>query len=371
MDFVFTTEQAALADSLGRYAQDRYGFATGLVRGHASEAPGHWAELAELGWLGAGLSEAEGGFGGGPVEAAIVAEAFGRALVVEPYVPAAIQAPRTLLALGASPDSLAPIVWGELRYAVAVTEGGGRGDPRHVTLRAEAVPGRFRLSGRKRMVLGGPNADRFLVSARTGDAPGAGVSLFDLPAEHAGLEMRRYRLVDRRAVCDLIFDDTPVPAEAMVGQPGAALPAILAGVDHALIALCAETLGAMEAALWMTRDYLQTRRQFGQPIGRFQALQHRMADMLIETELARSMLYQGLHALGQDATARAQGVAAAKAFIARAGLFVGRQAIQLHGGIGMTEELAVGHYYKRIMANAGLFGDSDLHVERYAEAMTG
>jgi len=368
MDFTLTEEQAVLIDSARRYLRDNYGFEVQRRRAQMSDGLGVWGDFAEMGWLGADPCEAGVGFGGGAVEAALLAQEFGGALVVEPYIPMAIQAPRMLYALGAGAERIDAIVAGKARICVAVTEDGGRGDPRHVEACAIALPdGGYRLSGCKRLVLGGPSAERVLVSLRIEGYEG--VSLIELAVDHPGLQRKDYRLVDRRAVSDFVLDGLCIDPHAVIGAPGEALPAIALGLDHAIIALCAETLGTMEAALWSTRDYLRTRQQFGQPIASFQVLQHRMADMLVEFELARSMLYQGLFALTLEGEGRTRGVAATKAVVSRAGLFVGRQAIQLHGGIGMAEESTVGHYYKRIMANASLFGDADMHLERYSESM--
>ena len=369
MDFNHTGEQAALADSVRRFCDDNIDLASHRRDGRSPSDTRLWRQIADLGWLGAGLSEEEGGFGGGPVESAIIAEAFGRSLAVEPYVSSAVLSVRTLLASGGSAASLIEsIVLGERTVALACCEPEGRGDPSHVSARAERKGGGYRLSGRKSLVLGGANADFHLVSARTsGDVrDDDGVTLFRIERAHPGLRRQDYRLVDRRMACDLWLDDLEVGADAVVGEPDQASGAIREGVDHGIAAICADSLGAMDRALWITRDYLKTRKQFGQTLSSFQALQHRMADMLVELELSRSMLYAALAALALGADKRSRGVSAAKAVIGKAGIFIGQQAIQLHGGIGMTEEYAVGHYYKRLLANASLFGSIDAHIERYA-----
>jgi alkylation response protein AidB-like acyl-CoA dehydrogenase len=212
-------------------------------------------------------------------------------------------------------------------------------------------------------VLGGSSADILLVSARTA----SGVTLFEVPADADGLEIIAYHAVDGRRVADLVLTDVALGEAARIGPEGGALPGIELAVDHGVIALMAECVGAMDAALWLTRDYLTTRKQFGVTLNTFQALQHRMADMLVETELARSMLLRGIAALSDpDPGARRAGVSAAKVQIAEAAVKVTGEAIQMHGGIGVTEEYVVGHFYKRAVLARGLFGSIDLHLERFA-----
>ena len=363
MDFTPSSEQQALADSVQRFVDRDYGFdqRRKLIESDEGFSRGHWASFAELGWLGAGLSEAAGGFGGSAIEYAIIAERLGKALAVEPFA-AAVTALRTLEALGPDPEALTLIrrlVMGETLGLLAHGEREARGDPRIVETRAERSGNEWRLTGAKSLVVGAPQADVLLVSARTDRT----IGLFAVPREAERLAVTPYRTVDNARVADLRFDG--VVAEPLA-TGASVLAAIETGIDHGTVTLCAEAVGAMDAGLWMTRDYLKTREQFGQPIGNFQALQHRMADMLIHCELARSMLYQGLFALDQSEDERRRGVSAMKAVVAEAGLYVGRQAIQLHGGIGMTEEYVIGHYYKRLFAIAHLYGDQDTHIERFA-----
>jgi alkylation response protein AidB-like acyl-CoA dehydrogenase len=365
MDFNLTTEQLALRESVRRFVERDYTFDKRRVimdsaDGISAEV---WSTMAELGWLGAGLSEEAGGFGGSAAENAIIAEELGRGLVVEPFVPA-ILAAQLLAALpdfGGRGELVEGLIMGAHKIVLAHGESDARGDPRQVAAKATRDGDRWLLRGTKSLVLGAPSADRLLVSAQTG----GGISLFLVEPDAPGLSSNVYRLVDNSRVADLALDNVP---GQLVGAEGGALPAIEAAIDHATVVVCAEAVGAMDAALFMTRDYLKTRQQFGQTLNNFQALQHRMADMLVELELARSMVFQGLAALAQgDADARREGVSAAKAMINDAGLFVTRQSIQLHGGIGMTEEYAVGHYYRRMFVINQLFGNSDVHLVRYAE----
>jgi alkylation response protein AidB-like acyl-CoA dehydrogenase len=363
MDFSLTQEQQALQDSVRRFCEREYGFEQRrrLLTGGDGFARAHWATFAELGWLGAGLPEEAGGYGGGPVETMIILEQMARALVLEPFLSCAVLAAQAIAAQ-ASPGQrealLEPIIAGE-RLVVLAHDG-----PAPTT--AERRGTGYVLNGRKNFVLGGPSADPLLVSAGHGDG---GVSVFAVDPAAPGVTRHDYHAVDGRRVSDIMLDSVETGPEALIGEEGTARPAIELAIDHGIIGLCAEAVGAMDAALWLTRDYLKTRRQFGQPLNAFQALQHRMADMLIETELARSMLYRGVAALAEtDPAARRRGVSAAKVQIGEAGYFVGGQAIQLHGAIGLTEEYSVGHYFKRLTLVRGLFGATDAHLARFAAA---
>ena len=363
MDFSLSAEQEALVDSVRRFREREYDFEKrrAVILSPEGMREEHWRTFAELGWLGAWLAEEAGGYGGGPIENALILEEFGRGLIVEPFV-AHIVAAELLAALApeASATQIAMMIGGEERLVLAHYEAAGRGDARMLETRAEPRGNGFRLTGAKSVVTGGAHAHAFLVSARDGD----GISLFHVRADAPGLVRKSYRTLDNHRVADLQLDE--VLADAPVGERGGAMAAIERALDHGAVALCAEAVGAMDAALWITRDYLRTRQQFGTAIGNFQALQHRMADMLIETELSRSMLYQALAALGRnDGDARAAGVSAAKVQIADAAAIVGGQAIQLHGGIGVTEEHSISHYYRRLFVIARTFGGSDVHLERY------
>jgi alkylation response protein AidB-like acyl-CoA dehydrogenase len=368
MDFSLTEEQAALKESARRLCERDYGFEARRhqLRGVDGFSRDLWKTFADLGWLGAGLSEDDFGYGGGAVETALLQEEFGRVLVVEPYLSCAIIAARAIVALGDPAQRetlLSALVGGETLIALAHNEAGLRGDDAAVTTRAERAGDGWRLNGRKAFVLGGPSADILLVSART---PG-GVTLFEVPANATGLEIIAYHAVDGRRVADIVLSDVALSDAARIGPEGGALAGIELAVDHGVIGLSAECVGAMDAALWITRDYLSTRKQFGVTLNTFQALQHRMADMLVETELARSMLLRGIAALSDpEPEARRAGVSAAKVQIAEAAVKVTGEAIQMHGGIGVTEEYVVGHFYKRAVLARGLFGSIDLHLERFA-----
>jgi alkylation response protein AidB-like acyl-CoA dehydrogenase len=368
MDVFLTQEQVALQESVRRLCEREYMFESrrALLRRADGFSRDLWASFADLGWLGAGLSEEDHGYGGGAVEIAVVQEQFGRALLVEPYLSCIVVGARAIAALGdtAQKSALLPaIVGGETLVALAHGEPGMRGDDGAVTTTAVQAGDGWRLSGRKAFVLGAPSADILLVSAAT---PG-GLSLLQVPADAQGLEILAYHAVDGRRTADVVLKDVVVGSQALIGPEGRALPAIELAIDHGVIGLMAECVGAMEAALWLTRDYLKTRKQFGVALSTFQALQHRMADMLVKAELARSMLLRGVAALSEpDAAARRAGVSAAKVQIVEAAISVTEEAIQLHGGVGVTEEYQVGHFYKRAVLARGLFGSPDVHLARFA-----
>jgi alkylation response protein AidB-like acyl-CoA dehydrogenase len=376
MEFTFSEEQNLLRDSVRRFIDRNYRFEArrALVEKQGGFSRDNWAMFAEMGWLGAGLPEEAGGFGGGAVETAIVLEEFGRALVVEPFLAVGILAAQTLN-LGASLEqrrTLLPLlINGQRLIVLAHGEPAARGRVANVgTTALAANHGRYVLTGRKSLVLGGPVADQFIVSARTSSRADDrdGITLFLLGHDAPGMKRHDYRLIDGSAACDLVLDGVAVGPEAVLGTQGSAYGTIDRALSHAIVGICAEAVGAMSAALWTTRDYLTTRKQFGVAIGSFQALQHRMADMYIEFEQSRAILHRALvHLDTGNPALRQRAVSAAKAQIGRSGKFVGAQAIQLHGGIGMTNEYSIGHYFKRLTVIEGLFGNTPYHLAEIAK----
>jgi len=302
-------------------------------------------------------------------------EEFGRGLVAEPYLSCAVLAGQLVNAAGntAQREALLPaMIAGDLLLAVAYSEPHAAGAADWVETKAARVNGRWRLTGRKSLVLNGPTADKLIIAARSGGAADDrdGVTLFIVDPGAPGLKRQDYRLTDRTHVSDFVLDGVEIGDDAVLGQAGAGLAPLELAIDHAIVAVSAEAVGAMDHALWMTRDYLKTRTAFGTTLSTFQALRHRMADMLVELEQARSIVYRGLAALREEDPARRRhGVAATKIHIGQSGQFIGGQVIQLHGGIGMTEEYSIGHYFKRLMVIESLFGNSDLHVRRYGERL--
>lgn len=373
MDFDLTEEQRLLKESVDRLFADSYGDFEKRKQ-HQDHpqgwSPALWSQYAEMGLLGLPFSESQGGFGGGPVETMIVMEAIGRGLAVEPYLASVVLGGGFLRLAGR--DALIPAVAeGSATLAFAHTERQSRHDLFDVATTARRTENGWVLDGSKNVVLHGDSADHIIISARTAGArrDREGISLFLLPADAPGLTRRGYPTQDGLRAAELLLEGVALPADALLGEEGAGLPLMERVVDTALAALCAEAVGAMEALHEMTIDYLKQRKQFGTSIGSFQAVQHRAADMLVALEQARSMsLYAAMMAEHPDPAVRRPAIAAAKALVNRSADLIGKEAIQLHGGIAMTMEYKAGHYFKRLSMLANQFGDTDHHLRVVAEA---
>lgn len=370
MQFDYSEEQRLLSDSVARFINNQYDFHT---REKAMKQPDGfsreiWGGLAELGVLGLPFAEEDGGFGCGPVETMVVMEQLGSGLLVEPFVATVILA-GGVLRQAASADQKAArveaIAAGALIMALAHQE---RGGPRHcvagLQTRAVRKDDGWCLSGAKTTVIGGAAANELIVSASTGN----GTSLFLVAADAAGVSATQRRSYDGHPLADITFDSVTVSDDAVIGAVDGGAEILERVFEEANAALCAEAVGVMADILSATTEYLRTRTQFGVSIGSFQALQHRAVDMLIEVELARSMAILATTSLALPTGERRLNIAAAKAKIGRAGRFVGQQAVQLHGAIGLTDELKVGHGFKRLTAIDALFGDSDHHLDAMARA---
>ncbi|MBN8808713.1 MAG: acyl-CoA dehydrogenase family protein [Sphingomonas sp.] len=366
-----------LADSVDQFVGRRYtaDHRRAVIAGGRDAQRAAWTQMADLGWLAAALPEEACGLGGGIRAAAVIAERIGRGLVLEPYVGCAVLA-GTLIEHTAQgerrADLLAGLVSGTAVIGVAHDEVGARGRRDHVEALATPTGAGWTLNGRKIMVLGGAACDLLLVSARTGGngAGRDGISLFLVDPTTPGVTLQPYRTVDQRLAMDVVLDAVQVSSDALIGGAGAALDGLDAAYDHATVALCAESLGAMERAFWIARDYLVTRSQFGTRLSEFQVLRHRLVDMYVELEMARAILGRAVSAIeALDGRDRRLLVAATKARVGRAGHFVGAQAIQLHGGIGMTEEYIVGQYFKRLHVADALFGNTHFHTAQRAAAL--
>jgi alkylation response protein AidB-like acyl-CoA dehydrogenase len=374
LDFDFSDEQVQLRDVVARYLGDHYSFERyrAIKTSAAGWDPAVWRGLADLGVLGLTVPAAQGGLGFGPLETLAMMGDCGRYLLLEPMLSSAVIATaalRPFVADTAAALLLTDMAAGEKIAVLAHFESGARFDSRWVTTRARRVGEGYRLEGHKGVVMHAGAADRLLVSARTAGEPGdaAGVSMFLVPRTAAGVVLDAYPTLDGQRAADVYLQGVDVPAAGRLGAEGGALTAIEAALDVGLAALCADAVGVMQALLDATIEYVRARQQFGQPIGRFQALQHRIADMLIQLEAARSMSYlAALRCTALDVGERRRAVSAAKAVIGQAGRFVGQQAVQLHGGMGVTDELKVSHWFKRLTAAQLMFGDSDTHLQRYA-----
>lgn len=370
MDFSFSDEQILLRDSVERFIAEEYDFETrrSIADSEAGFRRDLWSRFAGLGWLGLPFAEEDGGIGATPVETMVIMEALGRGLVLEPYLACVVLAGGALRLGGSARQRrewLPHIADGTVIAALAHGERNARYNLRHVSTTARADGDGYLLNGHKSVVLWGPAADCFVISARTGGAPGdsEGVSLFWLAGDAGGLSRRSYPAVDGSRASDLILDNVHVPGDALIGAPGQGLKVIEAVYEHAIAAVCAEAVGAMEAATRLTLDYVKTRKQFGTEIGKFQVIQHRMADMHMACEEARSMACLATLKLDEaDAVERARAISAAKVKIGQTGRFVGQQAIQLHGGMGMTNELSIATYFKRLTMIDALFGNSAHHL---------
>src|SRR5438552_15931586 len=374
MDFDLTEEQRLLEESLERLIGDRYTFEQ---RRNSAPSPEGWsrelwAQFAELGLLGLPFADEYGGSSGGPVETMIAMEAFGRALVLEPYL-ATIVLGGGFLRHAASAEQCAALIPkiadGSLTFAFAHTERQSRYDLHDIATRAVRDGAGWVLDGEKGVVVHGDTADRLIVTARVGGArrDREGIAAFIVDSRAAGVSRRGYPTQDGMRAAEITLSGVRIGPEIVLGEPGAALPLIERVVDEAIAALCAEAVGAMAAMHELTVEYLKTRRQFGREIGSFQILQHRAVDMLIALEQARSMaMFATMTASEDDAAERRNAIAAAKVQIGRSGKFVGQQAIQLHGGIGMTMEYKVGHYFKRVTMVDTMFGDADHHLRELA-----
>ena len=362
MDLRLSDDQQLLKDTLERFARNEYNFDTRrkLTDSEDGFSRDIWQSHANLGLLGIPFAEEDGGIGGGPIEVMIVMEQLGRALALEPYLPTVVLAGRAIVEAGSAAQKeqlLGEIIAGEALWAFAHAEPGARYDLAHVETRAEGG----RLSGHKAVVHGAVTADKLVVSARSE----AGISLYVVAGEADGLTLRPYRTIDGLRAAEVMLDNV---AGELLGEDGSALPVIESVIDRATAAVCAEAVGAMDVLRETTLEYLQMRKQFGVPIGTFQVLQHRSVEMMGNCEEARSLTLMATLSLDQDVQARARAVSAAKVGIGTRGRHVGQEAIQMHGGMGMTDELKVGHYFKRVSMIDAMFGNTDHHLDRFGAA---
>ena len=374
MDLSLSVEHSILRDSVERFVRESYPFdkRRKIVDESESFLQENWQGFSKLGWLGLNLPEEFGGNGGSAVDTMVVAEALGPGLILEPFLETVVIGSK-LIQVGYNEkqksEFLSNLVRGRLILTFAFAEPQSRYSLSDVQLSAKPNGDQFVLNGKKAVVRHASSADKIIVSARTaGDRRDKrGITLFLVERNSPGLSRRDYRLQDDIPASELIFDNVCLRRTAMIGDLDCALPMVELVVDHGIAMVCAEAVGIMSALYTATLQYVKTREQFGQPIGKFQVIKHRMVDMLMACEEARSMAYMATLKLDEsDPNVRKRAASAAKVSIGKAARFVGQQSIQLHGGMGMTDELDVGHYFKRLTMIDILFGDVDFHLKRYS-----
>ncbi|MEJ2531619.1 MAG: acyl-CoA dehydrogenase family protein [Halioglobus sp.] len=372
MNFDFSEEQVMLRDSVARFIQDDYDFDTRrrIAASEEGMSRENWKTFAELGWLSIPFAEEHGGYGGSAVDVMLLMEQFGRGLVLEPYL-ATVLLFGGLLERAGSDDQrgqfIPRIIAGECLGAFAWLDRQSRFELADVKTTARQEQGGYLLNGEKVVVFNGANADHLIVSARTGgeQSDRQGISLFLVPADAEGVERRSYRMMDGQLVANVVLSNVEVPAASLVGADGEGYTLIEALALEANIALAAEAIGIMETLNAKTVEYTKTREQFGVAIGSFQALQHRMVDTFMAAEQTRSLLYRAVCALGDENEDVATAVHALKVMVDRAGKQIFGEAIQLHGGMGITDELDIGHYAKRLMMINTTFGNGDYHQAQF------
>lgn len=374
MDFSYSEEQQMLRDSIAKFINQDYDFDTRrkIVESEAGYSKENWKLFAELGWLMVPFKEEDGGLGGTAVDVVGLMEELGKGIVVEPILPTVILGGGLIAEAGNAEQKealLGSLMEGNLQLAFAFAEPQSRYNLADVTTKAEKVGDGYKINGHKAAVLNGNNADKIIVAVRTsGDQRDQdGISLLIVDADTQGLHKRPYETVDGQQGAEISFKDVTVPAANLLGEEGKALPVIETVIDRAALAVSAEAVGAMEVTYKKTVEYTKTRKQFGVPIAVFQALQHRMAEMFMEHEQAKSIMLMAAMKCDSAGGVDRKAVSAAKSRIGKAARQVGQEAIQLHGGIGVTEELDVGHYFKRLTAIQFIFGSTDYHTQRFAE----
>ena len=372
MDFTFNEEQSLIQDQVDQFVQKEYDWETrqSLSNSELGFGEDNWKKFAELGWLGISVSEDSGGFGGSAIESMLIMEAFGKGLVVEPFLETVIMAGGLIDDHGSDQQKssfLEPAIAGEIHLALAYAEPQSRFNLSDVVTEAKADGDNFIINGYKSVVMNGPSADQIIVSARTSGTQldENGISLFIIDANASGLDKTNYKTVDGRRASDLTFENVSVSKENLIGDQDKGFEILDSAIDKAILAISAEAVGAMEVLYKTTVEYTKTREQFGTAIGKFQVLQHRMVDMFMEYEQCKSLLYMATMKHEEKAEDAKKAISGLKYQVGKAGKFIGQQAVQLHGGMGVTDELNVGHYFKRLTTVGTIFGNTDYHLKKY------
>ena len=372
MDFTFNEEQSLIQDQVDQFVQKEYDWETrqSLSNSELGFGEDNWKKFAELGWLGISVSEDSGGFGGSAIESMLIMEAFGKGLVVEPFLETVIMAGGLIDDHGSDQQKssfLEPAIAGDMHLALAYAEPQSRFNLSDVVTEAKVDGDNFVINGYKSVVMNGPSADQIIVSARTSGTQldENGISLFIIDANASGLDKTNYKTVDGRRASDLTFENVSVSKESLIGDQDKGFEILDSAIDKAILAISAEAVGAMEVLYKTTVEYTKTREQFGTAIGKFQVLQHRMVDMFMEYEQCKSLLYMATMKYEEKAEDAKKAISGLKYQVGKAGKFIGQQAVQLHGGMGVTDELNVGHYFKRLTTVGTIFGNTDYHLKKY------
>ena len=372
MDFTFNEEQSLIQDQVDQFVQKEYDWETrqALSNSELGFGEDNWKKFAELGWLGISVSEDSGGFGGSAIESMLIMEAFGKGLVVEPFLETVIMAGGLIDDHGSDQQKssfLEPAISGEMHLAIAYAEPQSRFNLSDVVTEAKADGDNFIINGYKSVVMNGPSADQIIISARTSGSQldEDGISLFIIDANTSGLDKTNYKTVDGRRASDLTLENVSVSKENLIGEQDKGFEILDSAIDKAILAISAEAVGAMEVLYKTTVEYTKTREQFGTAIGKFQVLQHRMVDMFMEYEQCKSLLYMATMKHEEKAEDAKKAISGLKYQVGKAGKFIGQQAVQLHGGMGVTDELNVGHYFKRLTTVGTIFGNTDYHLKKY------
>ena len=374
MDFNFNEEQTLIKRQLEQFIQRDYDWEKrqSLVATELGFSEANWKTFAELGWLGISISEEEGGFGGNAIETMIVMEEFGKGLVVEPFLESIVLGAKLIEKAGNNQqcEELLPLViGGNLHLAIGFSEPQSRFNLADVLTEAKQKGKNFILNGFKSVVMNGPAADKLIISARTSDEQRdqKGITLFIIDTNLKGLSLRNYQTVDGRRASEVSLENITLTESNILGTIGNGYQPLEDTIDSGILAICAEAVGAMEILYKSTVEYSKTREQFGQPIGKFQVLQHRMVDMFMEYEQSKSLLYMATMKHAEKSEDSKKSISGLKYQIGKASKFIGQQAIQIHGGMGVTDELNIGHFFKRLTTIGTIFGNQDFHLKRYSE----
>ncbi|HIE49854.1 MAG TPA: pimeloyl-CoA dehydrogenase small subunit [Gammaproteobacteria bacterium] len=372
MDFTFNEEQTLIQGQVEQFIQRDYDWESrqSLILTDSGYSLDNWNTFAELGWLGISLSDDSGGFGGSSIDTMILMEEFGKGLVLEPFLETVVMCAELIDKSGTleqKKDVLTGVVEGKTQLALAYAEPQSRFNLADVMTEAKLESDNFILNGFKSVVMNGPNANKFIISARTsGDQRDeSGISLFLVDAEVSGLSSRDYQTVDNRRASELTLESVVIPRSCLIGELDEGFTVLDAAIDRSILAISAEAVGAMEVLYKTTVEYTKTREQFGTPIGKFQVLQHRMVDMFMEYEQCKSLLYMATMKHDEDSADAKKAISGLKYQVGNASKFIGQQSVQLHGGMGVTDELNVGHYFKRLTTIGTIFGNSDYHLKKY------